>query len=81
MAFPIIGNLPFSFTKKVLPPVEKKDSTQALWNSNFPRTTEWNASNKDAKDHSQTIARRSANFQPSIWTYDYIQSLTNEYKV
>ncbi|WKA02028.1 hypothetical protein VitviT2T_020269 [Vitis vinifera] len=34
-----------------------------------------------AKTSSQTavIVRRTANFQPSIWDYDYIQSLTSDY--
>jgi hypothetical protein len=30
---------------------------------------------------SPNILRRSANYQPSIWHYDYIQSLKNEYVV
>ncbi|KAL6327457.1 hypothetical protein AAG906_019770 [Vitis piasezkii] len=36
-----------------------------------------------AKTSSQTavIVRRTANFQPSIWDYDYIQSLTSDYVV
>ncbi|KAJ0017566.1 hypothetical protein Pint_11409 [Pistacia integerrima] len=27
----------------------------------------------------ETIVRRSANYQPSIWSHDYVQSLTNKY--
>ena len=36
-----------------------------------------------AKTSSQTavIVKRTANFQPSIWDYDYIQSLTSDYVV
>lgn len=30
---------------------------------------------------SSTITRRSANYKPTIWSFDYIQSLTNEYAV
>jgi len=74
MALPITGTLPFSFNKK-------KACTQAIWNSNFHRTTQCKVSYNDAKDYSQTITRRFANFQPSIWTYDHIQSLSSEYKV
>ncbi|KAK2423870.1 terpene synthase [Trifolium repens] len=56
-------------------------SSLAIWSPNFPRTTHCKASYKDVKNHSnQTITRRSANFQPSIWTYDYIQSLSSKYK-
>ncbi|XP_045799686.1 terpene synthase 10-like [Trifolium pratense] len=77
MAFPILAHLSF----KMLLPMEKKSSSIAIWNSNFPRTTQCKATYKDAKVHSsQTITRRSTSFQPSIWTYDYIQSLNSEYK-
>jgi len=82
MPFPILGTLPFNFTKNILPPLGKKYSSLATCNFNtFSSKTQCEASYKDAKDHSQIITRRSANFQPSIWTYDYIQPLTNEYKV
>ncbi|XP_021910220.1 myrcene synthase, chloroplastic-like [Carica papaya] len=29
--------------------------------------------------HQQSIPRRSANYEPPLWSYDYIQSLTNDY--
>ncbi|KAL1294969.1 hypothetical protein AAHE18_19G177600 [Arachis hypogaea] len=48
-----------------------------------PPTTQCNinASNKVSDNNSQAIVRRSENFfQPSIWHYDYIQSLSSEYK-
>ncbi|GAV65148.1 LOW QUALITY PROTEIN: Terpene_synth domain-containing protein/Terpene_synth_C domain-containing protein, partial [Cephalotus follicularis] len=32
------------------------------------------------KNNKQTIVRRSANYQPTIWTDDYVQSLRNPYK-
>ncbi|WJX73068.1 hypothetical protein P8452_56890 [Trifolium repens] len=81
MSFPILETIPFSFTKKMLSSSKKMFSSLAIWNPNFPRITHCKASYKDAKNHSnQTITRRSANFQPSIWTYDYIQSLSSEYK-
>jgi len=82
MAFPILRTLPFSFTKNTLPPLGKKSSSLATCNSNtFSSKTQCKASYKDTKDHSQTITRRLAHFLPSIWTYDYIQSLSSEYKV
>jgi len=82
MAFPIHGTLPFSFNNNILPPLGKKYSSQATCNFNtFSSKTQCKASYKDAKDHSQTITRRVANFQPSVWTYDHIQSLSSEYKV
>ncbi|XP_057420659.1 myrcene synthase, chloroplastic-like isoform X2 [Lotus japonicus] len=34
----------------------------------------------EVNNNSQIIPRRPAVFQPSIWTYDYIQSLSTEYK-
>jgi hypothetical protein len=81
MVIPILETIPFSFTKKMLSSSKKMFSSLAIWNPNFPRITHCKASYKDAKNHSnQTITRRSANFQPSIWTYDYIQSLSSEYK-
>nr|ANO43016.1 terpene synthase 25 [Tripterygium wilfordii] len=30
-------------------------------------------------DHDKTIIRRSANYQPSVWDHNYIQSLNSEY--
>ena len=34
-----------------------------------------------SKVQDQTAVRRSANYQPSIWDYDYIQSLRSNYVV
>jgi len=80
MAFFILSSLPCSFTKMFLP-LEKKNSYQAIGNSNSNCVNRCKASYKVAKDHSQIVTRRSSNFQPSIWTYDHIQSLSSEYKV
>jgi hypothetical protein len=81
MAFSLLGTLPVSFSKKMLSHSVRKFSSLAISNSNFSRTAQCKGSYKDAKDHrSQTIARESTNFQPSIWTDDYIQSLNSEYK-
>ncbi|KAL1349797.1 hypothetical protein HN51_026278 [Arachis hypogaea] len=46
---------------------------------NVPFPTQCNALNK-ISNHNQTTPRRSANFKPSIWHYDYIQSLNSKYK-
>lgn len=83
MVYPILGNLPFSFAKNILPPpLGKKYASLATCNFNtFSSKTQCKGSYKDAQAHSLIITRRSANFQPSIWTYDYIQSLSSEYKV
>lgn len=75
-----VPQLVSSFTKIMLLPLEKKPSSLAIWNTNVPHSTQCRASYKVAND-SQTILRRSANFQPSIWTNDYIQSLSSEYNV
>ncbi|KAK7324161.1 hypothetical protein VNO77_27684 [Canavalia gladiata] len=37
-------------------------------------------STKRSNNNTPTIVRRSDNFKPSIWTYDFIQSLSSEYK-
>nr|QWQ79612.1 TPS54 [Juglans sigillata] len=34
---------------------------------------------KENSSHDVTIVRRSANYHPTIWHYDYIQSLSSEY--
>ncbi|KEH38237.1 terpene synthase 10 isoform X2 [Medicago truncatula] len=76
MVFPILGNLPFSFAKNILPPLGKKYSSLATCNFNtFSSKTQCKGSYIPSSS-----TRRSANFQPSIWTYDYIQSLSSEYK-
>ncbi|XP_050918972.1 terpene synthase 10 isoform X2 [Lathyrus oleraceus] len=79
MDFSILAPYPFRFTKIFLPQ-EKRPSSLAIYNSNFYHTTRCKASNEVTKDSSQAVTRRSAKFQASIWTYDYIQSLSSEYK-
>ncbi|XP_058727505.1 terpene synthase 10-like isoform X2 [Vicia villosa] len=78
MAFSTLAPYPISFTNIFLP-LKKRSSSLAIWNSNFHRTTQCKATYEVANDHSQTVPRRTFKFQPSIWTYDYIQSLSSEY--
>ncbi|KAF8410924.1 hypothetical protein HHK36_003461 [Tetracentron sinense] len=57
--------LPYcSFTR--LPP-SRNDTVRACSNAHAPQTFE------------PTVARRSANYQPCIWDYDYVQSLKSHY--
>ncbi|XP_061340875.1 myrcene synthase, chloroplastic-like [Gastrolobium bilobum] len=65
-----------SFGKMV--PLERKTSSLVTKNFNVPCPIQCMALS-DVSSHTQTV-RRSANFQPSIWHYDYIQSLSSEYK-
>ncbi|XP_004488753.1 terpene synthase 10-like isoform X1 [Cicer arietinum] len=63
----------FTFKQKLI--LEERYLSRVIWTSNFPRPTRCKASYKV-----ETIPRRSSKFQPSIWTNDYIQSLSSEYK-
>ncbi|CAK8534656.1 unnamed protein product [Lathyrus sativus] len=79
MAFSILAPYPFSFSKIFLPH-KKRSSSLAIYNSNFYHTTRCKASSHEViKGSSLEVPRRSAKFQTSIWTYDYIQSLSSEY--
>ncbi|MED6108163.1 hypothetical protein PIB30_020936 [Stylosanthes scabra] len=64
-----------TFSKVLLRPQQKRSS--CLEFNTFK--TQCNASN-NIKNSSQAIPRRSANFKPSSWNYDYIQSLNSKYK-
>ncbi|MED6140144.1 hypothetical protein PIB30_090248 [Stylosanthes scabra] len=68
----------------LLPPKKNSSSFVAIEKFRVPSPTQCNvcASNKVSdNNNSQTIVRRSENFfQPSIWGYDYIQSLNSDYK-
>ncbi|XP_061354026.1 terpene synthase 10-like [Gastrolobium bilobum] len=78
MALLQLSSLSFGLTKMLLPR-QRKSSSLTISNSNVPCPTQCMASNK-VSNNSETVLRRSANFKPSIWTYDYIQSLSSEYK-
>lgn len=79
MALLQITSLPFSFAKLPLPR-ETKSSYLEKRSFNLHGGTQPKASFK-VYNTNQTITRRSANFEPSTWSYDYIQSLSTEYKV
>ncbi|XP_027343009.1 myrcene synthase, chloroplastic-like [Abrus precatorius] len=64
-----LSSLPLGFTKMLLP----------LQSKSYPTPQCKPLSNK-LSNNCQRNLRRSANFKPSIWTYDYIQSLSSEYK-
>lgn len=79
MALLQITSLPFSLAKLPLPR-ETKSSYLEKRSFNLHGGTQPKASFK-VYNTNQTITRRSANFEPSTWSYDYIQSLSTEYKV
>ena len=79
MAFPVFASPPVAFIKTLSP--QNLSLSLATWNFNFPRPIQCKASYKVSNDQNQTISPRPSKFQPSIWTYDYIQSLSCEYKV
>ncbi|XP_057459035.1 terpene synthase 10-like [Lotus japonicus] len=76
MAQQKLATFPLSLTKITFPR-ERKTSSQVMRSAKVSWATQCKAS---YNVHSQTIFRRSANYQPSIWTFDYIQSLNTEYK-
>ncbi|KAK7349816.1 hypothetical protein VNO77_07534 [Canavalia gladiata] len=71
MALPKLASLPIISLTKIFPPLESKFSVRS--------SNPCKASNK-ISNNSTTVVRRFANFKPSIWSYDYIQSLSSEYK-
>ncbi|KAK7271342.1 hypothetical protein RJT34_27151 [Clitoria ternatea] len=79
MALLEFASLPVRFTWKNLLPLETKPSSLAIRSFYVPNSTQCRAS-YNVSEENQAITRRSANFKPSIWTYDYIQSLSSEYK-
>ncbi|KAK7245201.1 hypothetical protein RIF29_40036 [Crotalaria pallida] len=66
----LIGPLAISFPARTLP-LER--------NSSFIATKKNPSCRASNNSNCQTISRRSANYQPSIWNHDYIQSLRSEY--
>ncbi|XP_019453842.1 PREDICTED: myrcene synthase, chloroplastic-like isoform X2 [Lupinus angustifolius] len=71
MALLQLASLPNSFTNML--PLERK----SLFIASKP--FQCRASNNSFANSREYISRRSANFQPSLWSYDYIQSLSSEY--
>nr|AFK47706.1 unknown [Lotus japonicus] len=78
MAQQNLATFPLSVTKLIFPQ-ERKSSSQVMRSAKVSWATQCKASYK-VNNNSQTIPRRPAVFQPSIWTYDDIQSLNTEYK-
>ena len=81
MALKLLASLPIYNFSRVL--VSSKDPislvTSRTRNGYLPRPVQCMPANKVS--NSPDILRRSANYQPSIWNHDYIESLTNEYVV
>ncbi|CAK8534682.1 unnamed protein product [Lathyrus sativus] len=78
MALPILASPQLSFNKMFLP--QNRSLSLISCNFNISRSIKCKATNDVANDDRENIRRRSAMFQPSIWTDDYIQSLNSEYK-
>ncbi|KAK7243798.1 hypothetical protein RIF29_38610 [Crotalaria pallida] len=79
MALLNVAFLPSKFVRMILPP-ETKSSFLSIRSFNVSSPTQCKASIKNSNHSQPIILRRSANFKPSIWSYDYIQSLNSEYK-
>ncbi|XP_071722488.1 terpene synthase 10-like [Rutidosis leptorrhynchoides] len=60
-------------------PLKKQVSITSFSNRFSLKCKSWPVQCKLAAE-SQAIVRRSANYQPTIWDYSYIQSLTSEYQ-
>ncbi|MED6208432.1 hypothetical protein PIB30_045005 [Stylosanthes scabra] len=76
-------SIPSLIANKILHPNKQKTSSSSCVGfRTFSVTcaTPCKASSNSFNNETQIIQRRSANFQPSIWNYDYIQSLNSEYK-
>ena len=78
VAHNLIVSLPIGNLTRVLIP--SKDPISLVTSRNgIPRPIQCMPTNEISE--SPNVFRRSSNYQPSIWHYDYIQSLRNEYVV
>jgi (-)-alpha-terpineol synthase len=62
-------------------PLKRSLALVTYRSGNVPRPFQCMATDKISSNSNITTVRRSANYQPPIWHYDYIQSLTSEYVV
>ncbi|XP_054792750.1 exo-alpha-bergamotene synthase-like [Prosopis cineraria] len=80
LQLPLIASLPYgSLTKNT----KTFSSGSTLFKSfNVPSlTVQCKASSSvSVSDHRKQVSRRSGNFKPDVWNYDYIRSLDNKYK-
>ena len=81
MALKLLASLPIYNFSRV--PVSSKDPISLVTSRNrngyLPSPVQCMSANKVS--NSPDILRRSANYQPSIWNHDYVESLRNEYVV
>ncbi|KAK4572350.1 hypothetical protein RGQ29_030690 [Quercus rubra] len=79
MALKLLASLPIYNFSRV--PVSSKDPISLVTSRNrngyLPSPVQCMSANKVS--NSPDILRRSANYQPSIWNHDYVESLRNEY--
>jgi hypothetical protein len=78
LTYPLVS-LPICNFSRVPHPCKDPISLVTYRKGIVPRPVQCMSASKIS--NSPNISRRSANYQPSIWNYDYIQSLKNEYVV
>ncbi|KAL1300282.1 hypothetical protein HN51_044960 [Arachis hypogaea] len=78
MALVHLSSLTLGFNKML--PFERNSSLIETRKRNIPSQIQCLPLNKASNNDNTTIFRRTANFQPSIWHYEYIQSLNTDYK-
>ncbi|XP_028785716.1 (R)-limonene synthase 1, chloroplastic-like [Neltuma alba] len=65
-------------------PLNKTSSSVSAISKSFNATTslkiQCKAPSVIVSDQSQQVSRRSGDFKPDVWHYDYIKSLDNNYK-
>ncbi|CAL5352012.1 unnamed protein product [Camellia sinensis] len=64
------------------PSICKTQVSKTLWfycNCMTSNTSNSSVTKKKTQPGDQTIVRRSANYKPPVWKYDYLQSLTSTY--
>ncbi|XP_028785935.1 (R)-limonene synthase 1, chloroplastic-like [Neltuma alba] len=80
---PQAASLPFGSLTKMLP-LNKTSSSVSAISKSFNATTslkiQCKAPSVIVSDQSQQVSRRSGDFKPDVWHYDYIKSLDNNYK-
>ena len=82
MALNLLASLPICYFPRTALPSRDPIHFKSLVTSRseiVPGSVQCKVSNKTSR--STDIVRRSANYQPPIWDYDYIQSLRSEYLV